>query len=529
MNTPVTVYVPRDSAARSVGADEVADALVSAAARRGRPIQVVRNGSRGMLWLEPLVEVVTPGGRIGYGPIGAADVDGLVAAGLLDGAELPQRLGVVDDLPWLAAQNRVTFTRMGVTDPLSPDDFLRHGGLVGLVRALENSPSDVVAEVTESGLRGRGGAGFPAGIKWKTVLDCGDELKFVCCNADEGDSGTFADRMLMEGDPFLLIEGMTIAAYAVGATEGYIYIRSEYPDAVATMRAAIEIAYGRGWLGDNVLGSSLNFDLYVRVGGGAYICGEETSMLESLEGKRGMVRAKPPIPAINGLFGQPTVVNNVLTLATVPTVLAHGAQAYQELGVERSRGTQVFQLGGNIKHGGIVETAFGVTLGELVDGYGGGTLSGRPVRAVQVGGPLGAYLPRTQFDLPMDYEAFAAAGAMVGHGGIVVFDETVDMAAQARFAMEFCAAESCGKCTPCRVGAVRGVEVIDRITAGEHRDENLALLEDLCDVMTEGSLCAMGGLTPMPVRSAISHFPDDFSAKNPNAKESISARTEGTP
>ncbi|WP_101948784.1 NADH-quinone oxidoreductase subunit NuoF [Mycobacterium sp. 3519A] len=529
MNTPVTVYVPRDSAAKSVGADDVAAALNSAATRRGRAVQVVRNGSRGMLWLEPLVEVETPQGRVGYGPVAAADVDDLVAAGLLDGADLPQRLGVVDELPWLASQNRVTFSRMGVTDPLSPDDYLRHGGIVGLVRALEMSPADVVAEVTESGLRGRGGAGFPAGIKWKTVLDCVDELKFVCCNADEGDSGTFADRMLMEGDPFLLIEGMTIAAYAVGATEGYIYIRSEYPDAIATMRAAIEIAYGRGWLGDGVLGSSLNFDLFVRVGGGAYICGEETSMLESLEGKRGMVRAKPPIPAINGLFGKPTVVNNVLTLGTVPTVLAHGAKAYQQLGVERSRGTQVFQLGGNIKHGGIVETAFGITLGELVDGYGGGTRSGRSVRAVQVGGPLGAYLPRAQFDLPMDYEAFAAAGAMVGHGGVVVFDETVDMAAQARFAMEFCAAESCGKCTPCRVGAVRGVEVIDRITAGEHRDENLALLEDLCDVMTEGSLCAMGGLTPMPVRSAINHFPDDFSAKEPTAKEPISARTEGQP
>ncbi len=512
---PITVYVARDSAARSVGADEVADALVSAAARYDRSIRVVRNGSRGMLWLEPLVEVATPNGRIGYGPVAATDVDGLVAAGLLDGAELPGRLGVVDEVPWLATQNRVTFARMGITDPLSSDDYLRHGGLVGLVQALEVSPAEVVAEVTDSGLRGRGGAGFPAGVKWKTVLDCSDELKFVCCNADEGDSGTFADRMVMEGDPFLLIEGMMIAAYAVGATEGYIYIRSEYPDAVATMRAAIEIAYSRGWLGDSVLGSSLNFDLHVRVGGGAYICGEETSMLESLEGKRGMVRAKPPIPAIHGLFGKPTVVNNVLTLATVPTVLAGGAKAYQELGVGRSRGTQVFQLGGNIKQGGIVETAFGVTLGELVNGYGGGTHSGRPVRAVQVGGPLGAYLPRSKFDLPMDYEAFIAAGAMVGHGGIVVFDETVDMAAQARFAMEFCAAESCGKCTPCRVGAVRGVEVIDRITAGEHHDENLALLEDLCDVMTEGSLCAMGGLTPMPVRSAITHFPDDFLARQP--------------
>ena len=529
---PVTVYVPRDSAARSVGADEVADALELAATRHGRSIRLIRNGSRGMLWLEPLVEVATPDGRIGYGPVAASDVDDLVAAGLFDGAELPQRVGVVDELPWLATQNRVTFTRMGITDPLSSDDYLRHGGIVGLVRALEVSPEEVVAEVTDSGLRGRGGAGFPAGIKWKTVGECIDELKFVCCNADEGDSGTFADRMVMEGDPFMLIEGMTIAAYAVGATEGYIYIRSEYPDAVATMHAAIEIAHGRGWLGDSILGSSLNFDLHVRVGGGAYICGEETSMLESLEGKRGMVRAKPPIPAIHGLFGKPTVVNNVLTLATVPVVLAEGAHAYQRLGVERSRGTQVFQLGGNIKQGGIVETAFGITLGELVNGYGGGSLSGRPVRAVQVGGPLGAYLPSSKFDLPMDYEAFVAAGAMVGHGGVVVFDDTVDMASQARFAMEFCAAESCGKCTPCRVGSVRGVEVIDRIRAGEHRDENLALLEDLCDVMTEGSLCAMGGLTPMPVRSAITHFPDDFLARqpiSPGMQLPISVKTEGTP
>jgi formate dehydrogenase iron-sulfur subunit len=528
---PVTVYVPGDSVARSVGADEVAAALMLAAERHRCPITLVRNGSRGAYWLEPLVEVDTRDGRIGYGPITSADVDALVAGGLLDGAPDPTCVGVVDRIPWLATQNRVTFSRMGITDPLSPDDYLRHGGLVGLVRALQVSPAEVVAEVTASGLRGRGGAGFPAGVKWKTVLDCEDTRKYVCCNADEGDSGTFADRMLLEGDPFLLIEGMAIAAHAVGATEGFIYIRSEYPDAVRTMRDAIEIAYQKGWLGDAVLGTSLTFDLSVRVGGGAYICGEETAMLESLEGKRGMVRSKPPIPAVEGLFGKPTVVNNVLTLATVPAVLAHGAAAYQEHGVERSRGTQVFQLGGNIRRGGVVETAFGVTLGELVDGYGGGTRSGRPVRAVQVGGPLGAYLPRSRFDLPMDYEAFADAGAMVGHGGVVVFDDTVDMAAQARFAMEFCAAESCGKCTPCRVGAVRGVEVIDRITAGTHRDENLALLEDLCGVMTEGSLCAMGGLTPMPVRSAITHFPDDFEAL-PTTQVTISSTastTEGPP
>ncbi len=531
-NSPVTVYVPRDSAARSVGADAVADALRQAAAGQDRPVEVVRNGSRGMLWLEPLVEVVTPVGRIGYGPVAPSDVEGLLAAGLLDGGDHPLRRGVVDELPWLARQKRVTFARIGITDPLCTEDYLRHGGLAGLRRALGLPRAEVIAEVTESGLRGRGGAGFPAGVKWKTVSECSDELKFVCCNADEGDSGTFADRMVMEGDPFMLIEGMTIAAHAVGAREGYVYIRSEYPDAVATMRAAIGIARGNNWLGERILGSDLTFDLHVRVGAGAYICGEETSMLESLEGKRGMVRSKPPIPALEGLFGKPTVVNNVLTLATVPVIMARGAQAYQELGVQRSRGTQVFQLGGNIARGGIVETAFGVTLRELVEDYGGGTLSGRPVRTVQVGGPLGAYLPASMFDLPMDYEAFAGAGAMLGHGGVVVFDDTVDMAAQARFAMEFCAAESCGKCTPCRVGSVRGVEVIDRIVAGEDRDGNLALLEDLCELMTDGSLCAMGGLTPMPVRSAITHFSDDFLARDAHAAarttRTSGARTEDT-
>jgi formate dehydrogenase iron-sulfur subunit len=509
----VTVYVPRDAAARSVGADAVAAALVEHAGER---VRLVRNGSRGLLWLEPMVEVVTDHGRVAYGPVGPADVPALLADGLLDGAERSVLcLGPTEELPWLRDQTRVTFARVGVVDPLSTTDYEAHGGLRGLRAALAMEPADVVERVVESGLRGRGGAGFPTGIKWRTVLGAHSELKFVCCNADEGDSGTFADRMLMEGDPFTLIEGMTIAAHAVGATEGYVYVRSEYPDAVETLRRAVDIADAHGWLGDDVLGSGLRFRLEVRVGAGAYICGEETSMLESLEGRRGTVRAKPPIPALQGLFGRPTVVNNVLSLATVPMIMADGPDAYAGLGTGRSRGTQVFQLAGNVACGGIVETAFGLTLGELVNGYGGGTRSGRPVRAVQVGGPLGAYLPTDRLDLPMDYEAFARAGAMVGHGGVVVFDDTVDMARMARFAMEFCAEESCGKCTPCRVGAVRGVEVIDRIVAGTERRKNLLLLEDLCELMVEGSLCAMGGLTPMPVRSALEHFPEDFEEARP--------------
>ena len=499
----MTIFVPRDSAARSVGADEVAARIEALTGET-----VVRTGSRGMLWLEPLVEVDTPAGRVGYGAVAPDDVDALVAAGLAAGTA--PGLGPVDELPWMRAQQRLTFARVGVIDPLSPDDHLAHGGNAGLLAALGQAPADTVEAVVESGLRGRGGAGFPTGIKWRTVAGIDDPLKFICCNADEGDSGTFADRMLMEGDPFTLIEGMTIAAHAVGATEGYVYIRSEYPDAIAVMRTAIDLARHRGWLGEGILGSSLTFDLHVRVGAGAYICGEETSMLESLEGKRGVVRAKPPIPAIEGLFGRPTVINNVMSLAAVPWILANGADAYAAVGHGRSRGTSVFQLAGNVARGGLFETGFGITLGELVETYGGGTRTGRPVRAVQVGGPLGAYLPVDKFDLPMDYEEFAANQAMVGHGGIVVFDDTVDMAAMAQFAMEFCAEESCGKCTPCRIGAVRGVETIEKIRRGDDRAANLELLDDLCTVMADGSLCAMGGLTPMPVRSAIRHFAEDF-------------------
>jgi formate dehydrogenase iron-sulfur subunit len=420
------------------------------------------------------------------------------------------RLGPVDDIPWLARQDRVTFRRVGLIDPRSAVEHESTGGLVGLRRALSMSPAEVVAEVTESGLRGRGGAAFPAGIKWATVAEAPGDTKYIACNADEGDSGTFADRMLIEGDPLSLVEGMVIAGYAVGAHDGYVYVRSEYPDAIAALHAAVAAATEHGWLGDDVLGSGFSFRLHVRVGAGAYICGEETAMLDSLEGKRGIVRAKPPLPALEGLFGKPTVVNNVLTLASVPAILAEGAAAYAARGVGRSRGTQVFQLAGNIARGGIVETAFGITLRELIDDYGGGTASGRPVRAVQVGGPLGAFLPPSMFDLPLDYETYAANGAMLGHGGIVVFDDTVDMAAQARFAMEFCAIESCGKCTPCRIGSTRGVELIDKITSGTDRAANLDVLLDLCEVMTDGSLCAMGGLTPQPVRSALTHFFDDF-------------------
>ena len=504
------IFVPQDTTARSLGADAVADAIAAEAAARGSDVAIVRNGSRGLYWLEPLVEVEIDGVRHAYGPVTVADVTALFDADFIGGGAHALALGPTDELDWLKRQQRLTFARVGIVDPLSLDDYKAHGGLAGLERAAGMGHGEIVEEVTQSGLRGRGGAAFPTGIKWNTVLKAEGDQKYVVCNADEGDSGTFADRMIMESDPFVLIEGMAIAGLAVGATQGYLYIRCEYPQAIKTMRAAIDAARAAGVLGSDVLGSGRAFELEVREAAGAYICGEETSLLESLEGKRGMVRYRPPLPAIKGLFGAPTIVNNVISLSSVPVILAKGAQHYQEFGTGRSRGTLTIQLAGNIARGGLFEVPFGLTLRELLEDIGGGSASGRPIRAVQAGGPLGAYVHPDQFDTAIDYEAFAGVGAMLGHGGIVVFDDTVDMAAQARFAMEFCAIESCGKCTPCRVGAVRGVEVIDRIVEGENSDANLVLLRELCDTMVAGSLCALGGMAPFPVLSVLNHYPEDL-------------------
>jgi formate dehydrogenase iron-sulfur subunit len=504
------LFVPKDAAALAVGANRVAAKLAAEAQARGIAVEIVRTGSRGMFFLEPLVEVETAEGRIGYGPVSPAQIASLFDANFLIGGAHPLRIGKPEDHPFMAGQTRLTFARCGITDPLSLADYEAHEGWLGLKRAIEIGAEAVVAEVMKSGLRGRGGAGFPTGIKWKTVADTAADRKYVVCNADEGDSGTFADRMVMEGDPFLLIEGMAICGIGVGATKGYVYCRSEYPHAGKTFAEAIEIARAAGYLGPNILGSGHAFELEIRMGAGAYVCGEETSLLDSLEGKRGIVRAKPPLPAHKGLFGKPTVVNNVLSLAAAPTILARGAEFYANFGFGRSRGTMPIQIAGNVRYSGLYETAFGLTLGDIVDVIGGGTRTARPVRAVQCGGPLGAYFPRSLFDTPYDYEAFAAKDGLIGHGGIVVFDDTVDMAKMARFAMEFCAIESCGKCTPCRIGSVRGMEVIDRVLAGIKPAENMALLEDLCNTMKFGSLCALGGFAPYPVMSAVRHFGEDF-------------------
>ena len=492
------IFVPMDSAAKALGADDVAAALRAAAP----DAQIIRTGSRGMIWLEPLVEVEVDGVRHGFGPADPADV-----AAIVDGTS-PKALGPVEELDWMKRQTRLTFARVGVIDPLSLEDYQAHGGLAGLRRAIAMTSQQIVDEVKASGLRGRGGAGFPTGIKWQTVHDADAPQKYIVCNADEGDSGTFADRMIMEGDPFTLIEGMAIAGLGVGATRGYVYLRSEYPDAIRVMRQAVDVARQAGVLGPDVLGSGHVFDMEIRVGAGAYVCGEETSLLNSLEGKRGVVRAKPPLPALEGFLGRPTVVNNVISLATVPVIFERGAQYYADFGLGRSRGTVTLQIAGNVARGGLFETAFGISLGEVVNDLGGGTATGHPVKAVQVGGPLGSYLPQSKFDAPLGYEELDAEGGLLGHAGLVVFDDRTDMLRMARFAMEFCAVESCGKCTPCRIGAVRGVETIDRIAAGD--PDAVPLLTDLCATMKDGSLCALGGFTPLPVMSALNHFPDDF-------------------
>jgi len=508
----VKIYVPRETAAISVGADDVAIAIARHAKEVGDSIELIRNGSWGASWLEPLIEIAVDDKRIAYGNVEAADVPELFAAGFLGGGEHAKCLGPTIEIPYLINQDRWTFWRCGLTDPLSIDDFRAHHGFKALERAFEMGAQTIIDTVKDSGLRGRGGAGFPTGIKWQTVADVQSEQKYIACNADEGDSGTFSDRILMESDPLGLIESMAIAGYAVGANRGYIYLRSEYPLTRLILSRAIEIARENGWLGGDIQGSGFSFDIELHLGAGSYVCGEETAMLESLEGKPGIVRYKPPLPAFEGLFGQPTVVNNVVTLASVANIVNMGSEKYASFGVDRSKGTLAFQLAGNIKRGGLVEKGFGITLRELIEDWGGGTASGRPVKAVQVGGPLGAYLPTEQLDTPLDYEAFVAIGAMLGHGGIVVFDDTVNMAQQARFAMEFCAIESCGKCTPCRIGSTRGVEVVDKIVAGENRDENFELLTELCDTMEDASLCAMGGMTPYPVRSALKYFAGDFSS-----------------
>ena len=506
----IKIFVPRDSSSLSMNSNLIAEIISETIRELKINAEVIRNGSRGMLWLEPLVEVDTSSGRVAYGPVSPEDIDSLFKADFINGGKHLLGHGLTNKIPYLERQDRLTFARCGIIDPINLEEYKKYNGIKGLKKALQLEQKEIINIIINSGLRGRGGAGFPTGIKWQTALNAENNQKYVCCNADEGDSGTFADRMLMEGDPFSIIEGMIIAGLAIGANKGFIYIRSEYPNAIHIMQQAIKEARHAGLIGQEKDQSGFYFDIEIRVGAGAYICGEESSMLESIEGKRGEVRAKPPIPAISGLFSRPTIVNNVITLATIPLIISKGAEYYESFGKGKSKGTQPFQLSGDIARGGIVEKSFGVKLKELIEEFGGGTRTKRPIKAIQAGGPLGGYIPATNLDISMEYETLQKSNAMLGHGGIVVFNDTANMAQMARFAMEFCEIESFGKCTPCRIGSIRGKETIEKIIDNNNRKENLNLLEDLCTLMTDGSLCAMGGMTPIPVRSALKFFPEDF-------------------
>ena len=495
-----TAYVPLDSVAVAMDADAIAEQLMRAG------VTVVRNGSRGLAWLEPLIEVENDNERIAYGPISTDTVADLITDGVLHHQVTRHLLcrGPIDNHDFLKSQHRLVFDRIGHDSPLGIPD------LTDVLQALATPPDVLIDMIETSGLRGRGGAGFPAHIKWRTVKETEAPSKYLVCNADEGDSGTFADRLLLEGDPFRLIEGMVIAGYATGANHGVVYLRSEYPIAETIFEQALEVAREHNLIGPNVLGSDFDFDLELFVGAGAYICGEETSLLESLEGRRGQIRVKPPVPAISGLLSMPTLVHNVISFASVPAIVRLGGDVYRDLGVAPSSGTMSFQLAGNVKRGGLIEVPFGITLREMVEGYGHGTLSGRPFKTLQIGGPLGAYLSQRELDIELTYEAMADIGAGIGHGGLVIFDDTVDLAEQARYAFEFCELESCGKCTPCRIGSVRGKETMEQIISGRASDQEFNMIDDLCEVMDRTSLCQMGGMTPIPVRSAMERFPGDF-------------------
>jgi len=510
MNKAIKIFIPNETSANSVGAQyiyEVISKLIN-----NNNIEIIRNSSWGAFWLEPYIEIEKEGIRRGvsYRNVDLSDLTTIEDFFIDFNKREPFDIQSID---FIKKQNRLVFSRIGHHDPLDIDSYKNTKGYKSLLNSLKIGPQETINTIKRSGLTGRGGAAFPTGIKMQTVFDQDNPIKYLACNADEGDGGTFSDRLVMESDPFSLIEGMTIAAYAVGASKGYIYLRSEYPLAKTFLLQAIEIAIENNFLGKNIQNSDFDFNIDLRIGAGSYVCGEETAMMESIEGRRGLVRSKPPLPAISGLFKKPTLINNVVTLATIPMLLDSDEDDFSKIGSNKSMGTMPFQLSGNIKHSGLIETRFDISLEELVRDFGSGTKSGNPIHAIQIGGPLGIYLSSSMLNTSLTIEALQELKGSIGHGGIIVFDNTVDMAEQAKFAMEFCVKESCGKCTPCRIGSVRGVEIINRLQKNKANADDANLLNDLCETMEATSLCAMGGMTPNPIRSIIEFFPNELIQK----------------
>ena len=508
MTDQIKIYIPKETSACSVGSELIAEKITDLA-QGHKHISIIRNGSWGAFWLEPFIEIEKNGNRQGTSYLNKKISHLSSIEELFDDFYNSNPFNIMD-IDFIKRQTRLVFSRIGLYDPLDLNQYRNSHGYKGLEKSFEIGQQQTINEIKKSGLNGRGGAAFPTAIKMQTVLDQESTIKYVACNADEGDGGTFSDRLIMECDPYSLIEGMTIAAYSVGANHGYIYLRSEYPLAKYFLTEAIKILKSHNLLGKNILGTNFSFDIELRIGAGSYVCGEETAMMESIEGKRGLVRSKPPLPAIKGLFNQPTLINNVITLASMSVILLHGKEIFSQFGSGKSVGTMPYQLCGNIKQGGLIEVPFGITLNEMIYDFGAGTFNEKPIHAVQIGGPLGIYLPTNLLNTPLTIEALMDLKGSLGHGGVIVFDDSTNMALQAKFSMDFCAVESCGKCTPCRIGSVRGVELIDKIYNGTAVKADRILLEELCETMETTSLCAMGGMTPNPVRSIMKYFPNEM-------------------
>jgi NADH-quinone oxidoreductase subunit F len=499
----------------SAGAPEIAEVFARELKRvkLTAKYEIRRVGDRG-LFRDPLVDVIAPEtGRVTYEYVKPGDVPKIVDEHLIKGKP-PEALRAGRDYEqFFASQMRVVLANCGEIDPEDIDDYLTHGGYQALKKVLSLDPEKVIGEVEKSGLRGRGGAGFATGLKWKYCRQAAGEVKYVVCNADEGDPGAFMDRSLLEGDPQSVIEGMIIAGFAIGAAQGFIYCRAEYPLAVKRLDIAISQAKKKGFLGRNILGSEFSFDLTIQQGAGAFVCGEETALLASLEGRRGMPRPRPPFPAQEGLWGKPTLINNVETFATLRSIIAKGADWFSSIGTTKSKGTKIFALAGKVKNTGLVEVPMGTTLREVIYGAGGGAVNKNiAVKGVQIGGPSGGCLPVSLLDTPIDYESITATGAIMGSGGMIVMDETTCMVDMARFFLAFTVAESCGKCVPCRVGLKRMLEVLEEISRGKGKKEDIDFLQELGTTIKDSALCALGTTAPHPVLTTLRYFPDEYEA-----------------
>lgn len=494
----------------SAGSDRVRDALQKAIEARGLSgeCEVKGVGCLGLCTAGPLM-LVEPEGVM-YQNVTEADADEIVQH---LGKKPVERLVCPSDMSFFTKQYKIVLENSGIIAPEKIEDYIARDGYTALARVLEEmSPQEVIDEITRSGLRGRGGAGYPTGLKWSTVAKAGGSRKFVICNADEGDPGAFMDRSVLESDPHRVLEGMAIAAYAVGASQGYLYVRAEYPLAVKRLRTAIRQAERLGLLGNNICNTTFSFHVDIRLGAGAFVCGEETALIASIEGKRGQPRPRPPYPAEYGLWGYPTLINNVETFANVPPIIRNGGDWFASIGTEKSKGTKVFALAGRVKNTGLIEVPMGITLREIIFDIGGGIPDGHRFKAVQTGGPSGGCIPEQYLDMPVDYESLAKVGSIMGSGGMIVMDETSCMVDVAKFFMDFCVTESCGKCVPCRVGTAQMYHLLDKITSGTATLDDLALLEELCDMVKHTSLCGLGQTAPNPVLSTLQYFRDEYLA-----------------